>query len=36
MPFEIFLIPGFLFGLFGFYKGLKQNNQLKEASKEKH
>jgi hypothetical protein len=35
MPFEIFLIPGLLFGLLGFYKGLKKKNQLEEISKEK-
>lgn len=34
MPFEIFLIPGLLFGLLGFYKGLRQSNQLKKVSKE--
>lgn len=26
MPFEIFLIPGLLFALFGFYRGLKMIN----------
>jgi hypothetical protein len=36
MPFEIFLIPGLIFGLFGFYRGLKVRDQLDKASKEKY
>jgi hypothetical protein len=35
MPFEIFLIPGLLFGLFGFYRGLRQKYELDEASRKK-
>lgn len=27
MPFEIFIIPGILAGLFGFYMGLKAHKQ---------
>ncbi len=34
MPFEIFIIPGLLFGLFGFYRGLKLRSKLEKASKE--
>lgn len=33
MPFEIFLIPGLLFALFGFYQGLKLRDKLEEDSK---
>ncbi len=36
MPFEIFLIPGLLFGLLGFYRGLKKKNQLDEVLKKRH
>ena len=34
MPFEIFVIPGLLFALFGFYRGLKLRVRLEETSKE--
>lgn len=27
MPFEIFVIPGIIFGLIGFYMGLKEKNK---------
>lgn len=36
MPFEIFLIPGLLFALFGFYRGLRQGNQLGDVSNKSH
>lgn len=36
MPFEIFLIPGLLFALFGFYRGLKKRDQLEEVPKKSH
>lgn len=35
MPFEIFLIPGLLFGLFGFYQGLKAKKKYEETFNEK-
>lgn len=34
MPFEIFLIPGLVLGLIGFYRGLKMRDQLNKTSKE--
>jgi len=36
MPFEIFFVPGLIFGLFGFYRGLKVREQLEKTSKEKY
>lgn len=35
MPFEIFLIPGLVLSLIGFYRGLKMRDQLNKTSKEK-
>jgi hypothetical protein len=35
MPFEIFLIPGLIFGIFGFYRGLKKRDQYEETLEKK-
>lgn len=32
MPFEIFVIPGIVFGLYGFYLGLREANVYKLRS----